>query len=474
MRKMILVNLLFIGAAAQGAELTLNGYLDMVRDNNQAYQTAAMQAEGAQGLVREADITFAPQFFAEARTGYDEKLQSPAIFVYDRALTNVYTMGLSQQTRVGLKGKVTYQLTDTELVTADPALQGRNQFADGALQLELSMPLWSNGFGRSTRASEDITRQQALANKYASQGQVTSILNRAENAYWRLATALEQLQIEEHSLKSAENILSYVTNMNRKDLGDKADVLQANALVDTYGLQVQQAQTELRAAQREFNLYLNRPTEQSVPTLEQLNFDVLQNVQVPIKRPGDRFDVKSSEAQAQIAKATSTVAAERNKPNLDLVSSYTTYGQADQPSKAIDHSARFAKDGAYVGVRFSVPLNLNAQAEARAGARQNSMAAEKNLSYLRYLQDQEWTDLVQKMTDAKQTLKLSSMIEKAQKAKLDNERARLRQGRTTTYQVLLFEQDYNRAQAARIQASSKILNYQSQAKLYQASLEGGN
>ena len=146
-------------------------------------------------------------------------------------------------------------------------------------------------------------------------------------------------------------------------------------------------------------------------------------------------------------------------------------GRADKAADAMTDSDRAERDTAFVGLRFQVPLNFSAAAHARAGARRNVLAAEQNEKYLRYAQEQNWADLVQKIADAKETLKLTTAMEKAQKAKLDNERQRLRQGRTTTYQILLFEQDYNQAQASRVRATSQILALQSQVKLYQVSTE---
>ena len=68
---------------------------------------------------------------------------------------------------------------------------------------------------------------------------------------------------------------------------------------------------------------------------------------------------------------------------------------------------------------------------------------------------------------------LLGRIENAQKTKLEVERTRLRQGRTTTYQVLLFEQDYSAAALNRVKSAANILALQTQIRLYQTPAEGG-
>ncbi len=61
---------------------------------------------------------------------------------------------------------------------------------------------------------------------------------------------------------------------------------------------------------------------------------------------------------------------------------------------------------------------------------------------------------------------LAKEIEKAQKSKLSNERARLKQGRTSTYQVLLFEQDYCASQINAINSAAQFYVLLAQKKLY--------
>lgn len=126
------------------------------------------------------------------------------------------------------------------------------------------------------------------------------------------------------------------------------------------------------------------------------------------------------------------------------------------------------RDSAYVGLRLKVPLYVTATDDAITGAKLQKNAAERNEKNLRYEQEQQWNDIVQKLNESKQALKLATKMEAAQKAKLENERTRLRQGRTTTYQILLFEQDYSQAQASRVRSATQILNLQSQIKLYSA------
>lgn len=468
---MIWTKIIFLGTLVSStaqATTTLNDYLGQVRNQNQSYQSSTERSQGAALLSREADIFFTPQFIANATVGSDEKLSSTPQLVYDRLKTEVYNVGIEQNFNFGLETKLTYELTNTNLEGAYLGPNVPTQFWDAGPKIELTMPLWKNGFGRTARANRDASRNQNLADQYNSQAQAENILVNAESAYWRLSAAQEQLKIQKQALTAGQNILNYVTNKSNKNLGDRADVLQADALVEAYNLQLLQAQNELAAAQRSYNTFLNLESNATVPELEPLSYTSLENISPPAKRPGDRPDIKAAEAQTKAAAAASQLATERNRPQLDVFGSYKLNGRGDDQPEAIKDADVAQRDTTYVGLRLKVPLYVTAVDDAITGAKMQKSAAERNERNLRYDQEQQWNDIVQKLSESKQALKLATKMEAAQKAKLENERTRLRQGRTTTYQILLFEQDYSQAQASRVRSATQILNLQSQIKLYSA------
>jgi len=124
-------------------------------------------------------------------------------------------------------------------------------------------------------------------------------------------------------------------------------------------------------------------------------------------------------------------------------------------------------------VNFSVPLDFDLLSKARAGARAQANGAEK--IYQQKLRDQEanWQDLNERVKDTQKRVVLSESIIHVQLEKLEYERKRLRDGRTSTYQVLLFEQDYINARLVRVQNASELVSLLSQVRLYDETEEGG-
>lgn len=474
MKKTILAlsTILFASQASSGP-LTAADYINLVRQSNLQLKAASDQASGYGQLAREADLIVSPEFFAESKIGYDKKQNFLSGFTYDRMNSKNYAFGISQQFAMGLNAKITYNLSDVDVVNPSITIPTGNKNTDTSAQLDLTMPLWGNGFGRSTEALIQLTKKQNEMAKNAALAQKVNIETTAELNYWRVVVATEKVKINESALKLAKNIQAYVTAKKNKDLGEKSDVLQADAQVAAYTMKLEQAKEELNSASRDFNLLLNQNYDQQIPQLSSLDFNAIKEIEIPTQKPGDRFDIKASEAELNVAKANSVIAKERNKPKLDLLASYASYGGSSTAYESNKKLGKFDQDGAFVGLKFVMPLNISAQDQAIRGAEQNVSAAENNLKYLAYSQQQQWSDLVQKFAAAKKQLRLATAFDQIQSEKLENERLRLKQGRTTTYQVLMFQQDYNEAQGIKVDAASTILNVQTQVKLYQASLEGG-
>lgn len=460
----IMLSILIAASTSSAMAVTLDQYLESVKQQNKSYQASDLQMQGSELRKREADLFFTPQFFFNAQTGYDSRLPSPPFLVFDQVKTTRFQTGISQEFSFGVETKLSYDLMRYEYkgITFNNA---DNPYWEAIPTLELNIPLWGNALGRTTKAKQEAALQQRLMEKSNAEAQLNRTLVEAEIAYWQLAVMQESVAVRKKALEAANQIHSYVVDKKRKNLGEEADILQANALTEAYRLQLEQAEINERSARRKYNLFLNQDANEPVAPLAKLDYKELARLPVPAARPGDRADVKASAAQVALARASSQLSIEQNKPTLNLFGGYSLFGRDGTQSQAISKGS-YDRDSGYVGVRFQMPLNVTAQNDARKGAAQALKAAELSNQYLKYSQEQDWADITSLYKDAQTALKLAESMEKAQKLKLNNERNRLRQGRTTTYQVLLFEQDYLSAELARIQSAAQIINLNSQIKLY--------
>jgi outer membrane protein TolC len=287
----------------------------------------------------------------------------------------------------------------------------------------------------------------------------------AEITYWRLALARQSVRISVDALIRAQRIHEWNARRARLSLGDRADTLQAEALLEIRKLELQAARDELRAASQSFNLTRAVPGAEVEEELAELEPKLIDALQPPARAPM-RDDVRAAEQQALASQAGSRLAQERNKPQLDLYGSYALNGRQPELAPALGEPFKAHLPSRAIGVRLTLPLDLGTLSDTRAGYRREEVGSEMVYRARLFDQEESWRDLTTKLAEARRRLKLALEIERAQEEKLRYERARREKGRTTTYQILLFEQDFSQAQLQRLRAEADALTIHAQLKLF--------
>jgi outer membrane protein TolC len=179
-----------------------------------------------------------------------------------------------------------------------------------------------------------------------------------------------------------------------------------------------------------------------------------------------REDVKAAAEQQRAVIANTAVALERDSPTLDVFGSIALNGKDTSLGTATGQAFSFSHPTEAIGLRFSAPIDFAVLKNTRAGWSREQAGAELNYQRKIFEQDQSWQDLTQRLIQAKRRLQLARSVEMVQKNKMENERSRYKTGRTTTFQVLTFEQDFYSSQISRIRAQSDVLTLISQMKLF--------
>jgi len=446
-----------------GDAVNLPQYLQMVRERNFSAKSSFHGKAGAEGRKREADLIFSPSLFANGEISSNGAPQDldMAGGMYDKLETRKYSAGVSQTYRFGLQAKLYYSLqhlhyffpgqSDTVHYNATPVI-------------ELTQSLWQNAKGMYDRSREDSTRAQAEYDKWTAENDLRTLLVSAEKSYWNLAISREIVMIRERAVSDAQAILDYDTKRAKMNLMDKSDVLQAKASLESKRLELKSAKDSAAASLRAFSSYINT-VEGAEIEVEPVQWDVLMKMS-DLVRPGDRADLQMAQAQSEQSAASARMSAETDKPLFNVYLSQSLNGQDPNVVGVVGNSLGFDKPSTTLGVKFSIPLQYGVQKEARRGAEQKETAA--RLAYQQKIMDQEsdWRDLSARLREARERLEMAISIEAAQKEKLEYEKKRLKEGRTTTYQVLSFEQDFSQAQYDRANIASTVLALAAQVKLY--------
>lgn len=467
-RYLIIVFCLFFAFETSSYAVTMDEYIDQVKSQHAGYGAAEKQSDAYKLLQKKADLVTAPNFFATAETGYNNQTAALIFARYSRLTTQNYTAGISQNSSFGVNSKFTYAMNKA----AYNGLATTNDLAANNYQtrpiIEVNVPLLQGRFGSLTRASADVLDAQNEALKYNAQTVALTTLISAEQSYWTLVAARKIVQIQKLAADQAQKILDYVTKKEKMNLGETADVLQAKALVEAKKLDLRQARNDLRYAARNFNRYRYIDSDEISENekFDEIDFSKIDKAVISKVKPDSRPDVKAAKSNMKAAVANAVIDEENNKPNLNLYGAYAFKGVQAGANSAINNGFNNSGQEALVGMKFSMPFYVGTIIDIQKGAKENASAARHVYQQKAFDEENDWKDLMGQLAYYQERSSLAREIEKAQKAKLENERSRLKQGRTSTYQVLLFEQDYCQSQINTINSANQFFALMAQKKLY--------
>ncbi len=457
--------LIFAVISSNSFSLSLEEYLAQTKKQNLSYKASKISAEASSLLSKKAFLLTSPNFFATAQTGFQKQNQAISFVRYDKLNTENYSIGVEQDFSFGLNSKFYYNVDRNEYKGLSSTSFSSLSYETNPV-LQLTVPLWQGVLGRRIKAQQDLTYYSNKADQFNFEANSINFLIGAEKSYWQLVMAKKIVVISKDTLKQAEKLLQNADKKMRMNLGEKTDILQAKADVESKKLQLKQAENDARIAARNFNQkrYINSDIVNE--KLSKFDFDNLEKLPIVKEMFNIRADVKAAAANIKSAIASAKVEEESNKPKLDLSGQYGFNGLEVRRSEAINNSFAQNGDEAYIGIKFSMPLAIGLQSDIKKGARASASAARMNYRQKVFDQENDWQNLLQNLQDYQENLRLSRKIENLQKLKLENERSLLKKGRISIYQVLLFEQDYNQARISTIKNTYQFLSLIAERKSY--------
>jgi outer membrane protein TolC len=465
LRHSALAALLLCTAHATAAPvLTLQEYVSQVTQLNQGYRGAKDAATGAELRAQEGSLLLKPFVYSTVNFRDDEIPTMAPSFMGTRTLTRTYNLGFRQQTSFGLGADLSYNLMYQDIKNAPFVPEPKVYTAYPSITLTQS--LWRNFFGNETRANQRMLEAGAMTNVYIENFKALQIRLEAETSYWMLALAKETVQTQRDVFSRAQKILEWAERRSNLNLADRSDVLQAKAALEVRRLELQIALDDEKSAANRFNMARNREGWDVDAELQKVDPAQLRGLKAP-PRKALRDDVKAAEQNEKMVEANTDLALNRHSPTLEVFGSYALNStRATQVSSAFSSSFDPQFPTSQIGLRFSANLDLWGISDARAGYKRERVGAQRTFQRKLFEQEREWSDLTRRLNEGQRRLELALELEKAQKEKLSYEKQRFNRGRTTTYQVLLFEQDYAQAQMGRIRAEADVLRTLSQMKLF--------
>ncbi len=454
----LLTIFMFWGFSSFAETLSLDEYLTEVKKQNEGAKGLQTSLEAKTDYKDEPGAMYKPQFSLDWHKLEDKK-PNP-LFHSQGYNTQQTSFSISQMTNFGLQLKLSYLVDDIENVGIAP------QYTEARPSLEVSKNLIRNIFGQETRAQYALLDASNKAALYQNRYNLNVVLMGAEVNYWQMALARETVSLKKAAVDRAEKIYDWMSRRAKSGLSDSGDMLQAKAAFQGRKLELKISEDEERAAARNFNFSRGKNEGETVKeTLVSLDSKLFSSLDKPKSR-GIKADTLASEEQVKVLQANAEMSYQKNLPTLDAYGSYGYNGVDNNYSTAVKDSMKPDQPTTLIGVRFSSSLAFIGHGQIREGWKKEILAAETSHRQLQLSEENQWNDLVARLGDAEQRLKNYTELEAIQKDKLEWERKRHSQGRTTLMNVLLYDIDLQQAQLGRLSTIAAVLQLHAQMKLF--------
>lgn len=471
------------------------------------------------------DVQIAEYNLKAARGVYDPLLSSENYF--ERATTPTSsTIGgggasgsVTQQDMTGSArlggfspwGGGAYQLdfSSTRLTTTNQNVRLNPQFPS-AFTLTYTQPLWRGlRFDNNRRQIEIAKRNLSLTDAQFRQRAI-DVIAQVEQAYWNLAFALRNLQVQIDAVKQARIQVESNNRLVEKGVLAPIDIVAAQSQVTTFEQNVYTAQEAVTQAENSLKtLILPDRTDalwtRAITPVTPVN---LEAPRVPLEQAvraalDNRPELAQLKTTADINNVNVRYFRDQTKPQVDLVGTYTTAGLAGtlvqanpnatnntsaltarvnelsvieglQPLPATTTTTSVAPNliGGYsqslrnlidqnyptarVGLRLSLPLR-NRTAEANLGsALAQGNRIKDQLAQAEQLVEADVRNSLQSVRSAEARLASAAATRSSSEQQYESEQRQFRAGTTTVFLVLQRQTELLAARASELQAQTDL------------------
>ncbi len=454
--------------------LSLQDYLKEVQSQGPDYQSAQAAVIGLEKQSHQQDLTYSPVLVA-SYNHFDDQEQQTNPFIGPHTQTDTAGVSITDKLPFGPSISLGYAFTNTN----SPLSSVESSFVSGfglspsviptsyyqiAPVVSLSVPLFKDFGGAQTSAGVHKIQYQLESAEKSSAYQREQLLYNAKLAYWNLSLARAQVDIRKNTLERSQKIWEWTKRRVKRNLAESPDSLEAEASVRVAELDLQGAVESARSARLQFNRYRNLKDGSVPEDLDQLEDSLArERVRIPKALP-ERLDLRAVEDTTRQQKAAYDEAYQNVYPDITLNASYR--GNGLDPNYGVANSIAWGTNYPTwtLGAQFNLPLDVFTSSTVADGYKKNYESSVLSLQDKQLEVNQEWTDLENRLQDVDKRLAMATEIESIQKNKANQERKRLEYGRTTEFQLLSYENDYNAAQLSRMAIISEKLSVLAQAE----------
>ncbi len=187
-------------------ELSLKAYLELALNNNTDIQIQRLVLEIPKNAITRSYSIFDPQFVGRFSSTRVKTITTDALAGASTlsSLAQPLTLNWQQTAPTGTQYTINYSASKN---STNSAFANLNPAYGSNLNLSFNQPLLRGRDLQVVRAPITLAKSRLRANEYGFQDQLQQLLTNAENAYWDVIGARENLKVQEQALALADTSL---------------------------------------------------------------------------------------------------------------------------------------------------------------------------------------------------------------------------------------------------------------------------
>ncbi len=448
--------------------LDLNGFLGQVKSRHQGLKSYEISNQAADDRLEASDISLVPVLTLKGAWLEDKK--QPNFLGAESMNTTQYTLGLSKKFTTGTQISLNAQALGSENKgLSNPALAAYAKYAQGSLGVAVTQSLWKDFFGASTRLRRERDALQSQSEKSNYDLQQKQILIEAEAIYWDFIYLREELAQRKASLDRAQKIESWIRRRASDGIADRADSLNARALVATRQLQMLNTQDEVTANEKKVRSVLEMGEADKLPEISG-EIDSKRNLKATFKSAARvvRLDAYLSQLEAKNQGVISRQVEDSFKSDLSLAGSYNT--NSFEPGGATADATKNWTQKSYptstVSLTWTYLFDTSVKSAAQSSARKDALASQLRSERKLLESDLAWRELLRRNEELDKKINALRSISSLQKERAKAEQNKFSKGRSITSNVINSEQDAAEAELTLTKLLAEQRKLESQSQLF--------
>jgi len=421
-------------------KLSINEVSRLALENSLNIQIAKYDAYIKRTELGKEESIFDTFLAVEASYNKD-KTKSASSLAATETAAKTYSLELEKKLSTGTTltiGAVNEKTkTNAAAVTINPANETLGK-------VSIVQELGKNFFGLADRGEIKITKIEVENSEITSLDNIEEELYNVQKAYWNFVLKDSELKIAEDILKEAKKLHTIYKQKFAIGLAERVDLLAMDANVKVKENNVLQARLEKDTSKNELLFLLNEPDLSLIiepldllnitPSFADLSFSLKESIE-------NRRDYKKIKNKLKAKGIDIVIKQNALWPQIDLQASYLRNGIDSNLSQSFRGITAEDDSEVYFGLTIKVPLENR---EAKADFKSVNLEKARLLLELKKTERgilKEVNNRVQEVNILKNKVETFAQIAELQREKLNQERKRLKYGRSSSDVVIRYEDD---------------------------------